>query len=64
MATKSVLIAKDSEEHERYFQAFIDHSVIRWKVEDMFGDTQEVKVRVFSVEHVGDKTRFVFRSTR
>ncbi len=64
MTTKSVLIAKDSEEHERYFQAFIDDNIVRWQVEDMFGSSREVKTRVFSVEHVGDKTRFVFRSTR
>ncbi len=55
---RSVLIAKDSDEHERYFQAFIERHVVRQHVEDMFGTTRVLEAEVYSVEHVGDKTRF------
>ncbi len=55
---QSVLIAKGTDEHERYFKAFLERRAIRQQTEDMFGTTREVEAEVHSVEHAGDKTRF------
>lgn len=61
---QSVLIAKDSEERERYFEAFVERRAIRQQTQDMFGTTREVEAEVQSVEHAGDKTRFTLVPTR
>lgn len=64
MQPQSKLIAKDSEEHERYLKAFFEDGVVSWTVEDLFGTVRVVQARVFGVEHAGDKTRFTLRPTK
>ncbi len=64
MQPQSKLIAKDSEEHERYFNAFLEDEVMSWTVEDLFGTVHVVRAKVFRVEHAGDKTRFTLFPTK
>ncbi len=61
---QSILIAKGSDEHERCFKAFLERRTFCQRVEDMFGTVREVEVEVQSVEHAGDKTRFVLVTKR
>lgn len=56
-----VLVAKDSEEHERLFRAFVDGSALCWNIPDLFG-SRDVEVRVFSAQHSGEKTRFMLET--
>ena len=45
---KSVVVAKSSQEHELYFRAFVDGTGVRLKDQDMFGNTFETAVDIFS----------------
>ena len=64
MKVRSALVELGSADHERYLKAAIDDSVVHLTDEDLFGNTQVVKVRVFSMEHVGDNTKFTFRTLK
>jgi hypothetical protein len=57
---ESVRIRKDWQEHETYFDAFVNRQPVRWTVEDMFGNAQEVEVEFTRVEHAGDSTIFTY----
>ena len=58
---KSVVVAKNSQAHELYFRAFVDGTGVRLKDRDMFGNTFETEVDIFSAQHLGDNTKFVYR---
>ena len=58
---KSVVVAKSSQEHELYFRAFVDGTGVRLKDRDIFGNTFETEVDIFSAQHLGDNTKFVYR---
>ena len=58
---KSVVVAKSSQEHELYFRAFVDGTGVRLKDQDMFGNSYETEVDIFSAQHLGDNTKFVYR---
>ena len=61
MKEKSVIVAKNSQEHEPYFRAFVDGTGVRLKDKDMFGNFYENEVDIFSAQHLGDHTKFVYR---
>lgn len=64
MKVLSALVELGSADHKRYLKAAIDDSVVSLTDEDLFGNTRVVKVRVFSMEHAGDKTKFTFRTLK
>ena len=64
MKVLSALVELGSADHERFLRAAIDNSVVRFTDEDLFGNSRVVEVRVFSLEHAGDKTKFVFRTLK
>lgn len=57
-------MAKGSDDHARYLEAFVEKSVVLQEIQDLFGTTREVEVEIYSVEHAGDKTRFTLRPTK
>lgn len=59
-----LLVPKDSETHETYFEAFVDGRTLQLATHDIFGNVHETSVMVWSVEHAGDKTRFGLKETR
>lgn len=64
MKVLSALVELGSTDHERYLRAAIDNSVVRLTDEDLFGNSRVVEVRVFSMEHAGDKTKFAFHTVK
>ena len=61
MKVLTAFVELGSADHERYLKAAIDDSVVSLTDEDLFGNIRVLEVRVFSMEHAGDKTKFVFR---
>lgn len=58
------LILKASEEHETHFKAFLDGTSLSFTTSGRFGNVVETAAMVWSVEHVGNKTRFGFKEVK
>ena len=58
------LIPKASEEHETHFKAFLNGTPLSFTISSRFGNVFETAVVVWSVEHVGNKTRFGFKEVK
>lgn len=60
----AMLVPKNTTEHERYFKAFLDGTNLPVTACDLFGNASKTDALVWSVEHVGSKTRFGFKKSR
>lgn len=60
----AVLVPKNTTEHERHFKAFLDGTILVLTAYDLFGNASRTDALVWSVEHVGSKTRFGFKESR
>lgn len=64
MKVLTALVELGSADHERYLKAALDDSVVLLTDEDLLGNTRVIEVRVFGLEHAGDKTKFVFHTLK
>ncbi len=60
----AMLVPKNTVEHERYFKAFLNGTILVLTAHDLFGNASETDVVVWGVEHAGKKTRFEFKPIR